>query len=225
MIKKLIDLTHNLDENVPTWTADCGFESKILEHDFARVHSFTFHLSSAGTHMDAPSHFCKTGIHIDKIPLEKLIVPLCVIEVTQEADPDFFISAGHIHRYEKVYGKIPAGCFVAAHTGWDKYWSTPEKYRDEDNTGTMHSPGFSAEAGHLLLERDIAGIGIDTLNPDGNNNDYPIHYSFLEAGKYIVENLTNLDKVPPSGAYVALLPIKIRDASEAPIRAVAIILE
>ncbi len=224
MIKEMIDLTQTLHSDIPTWSGTCGFESAILsDDDPARVHSFTFHLSSAGTHMDAPSHFCKDGLHIDKIPLEKLIVPLCVIEVTQEADADFFLTPDHILHYEKMCGKIPPASFVALHTGWDQYWSNPEKYRNADDKGGLHCPGISLEACHLLLERNVAGIGIDALNPDGSNPEYPFHHAILGAGKYIVENLTNLDKLPPIGAYIALLPIKIGDASEAPIRAVALI--
>jgi kynurenine formamidase len=222
MIKNLIDLTHSLNEAIPTWTGTCGFESATQDDGPIRVNNFSFHLSSAGTHMDAPSHFNKRGMHIDQIPIEKLIVPLCVLEVSREADADFFLSAEHILQYEKKYGKILPGSFVAAHTGWDRYWSQPEKYRDADDDGSLHCPGFSQEAGHLLLERDIAGIGIDTLNPDGSNQEFPIHHAFLGAEKYIVENLTNLDQVPPSGAYVILLPIKIDGASEAPIRAIAL---
>lgn len=223
MFKDFIDLSHALDENIPTWTGSCGFELKTFYEGEARVNQFTFHLSSAGTHMDSPSHFCRDGKLIPELALENMLIPLCVIEAVQEADADFFLSKEHVLHYEKLYGKIPPGCFVAIHSGWDRYWKNPEKYRDVDENGIIHSPGLSKEAGNVLLERGIAGLGVDTLSPDGSNMELPIHFSFLGAGKYIVENLTNLDKVPPTGAYIALFPIKIAKASESPVRAVAMI--
>jgi len=226
MISKCIDLTQTLNEAIPTWTGTCGFESKVIkEYDSSRVMSYAFHVSSAGTHMDAPSHFIQGAADIDKIPLEKLIVPLCVIDVTKEARSDFFISEEHILQFEKAHGKIPPNSFFAAHTGWDRYWSDIDKYRGSDEEGKVHCPGFSIESGQLLLERGIVGIGIDTLSPDGSNREYPIHFAVLGAGKYLVENLTHLGEVPPIGAYVALLPIKIEGGPEAPIRAVAMVFE
>ncbi|NGX37173.1 MAG: Kynurenine formamidase [Chlamydiae bacterium] len=218
-----IDLTHTLNDKIPTWTGRCSFYTKVLaDYNPAKVMRYQMN-SASGTHMDAPAHFMPDGLTIEAIPIENLIVPLYVIDVTQEAHPDFFLTPNHIAQFEKAHGKIAPNSFVVAYTGWQERWSTPHLYRNVDSEGNGHYPGFSAESAQLLLEREIAGIGIDTLNPDGNNQEYPVHYAILGAGKYIVENLTNLDKVPASGAQVALLPLKIEGAPEAPIRAVALL--
>jgi kynurenine formamidase len=57
----------------------------------------------------------------------------------------------------------------------------------------MHFPLWSLEAVKFLdMERDISGIGCDTLSPE-TKSGFPIHYYILGRGKYIVENLNNLD--------------------------------
>lgn len=220
---QLIDLTHDLDEKVPTWNGSCGFHQE-LKNDYAqgcRVYSIKCH-AGIGTHMDAPSHFIPGGQDIAAIPLEELIVPAAVIDVRDQAHSDFFISPQDILNFEKKYGIIQPKSLVIGHTGWGRYWKDTDKYRSPDAQGKMHYPGFSAEAAQLLIERRIAGLGIDTLSPDGSHKSFPVHHIILGAGKYILENLANLDKMPPSGAYAIVLPIKVAAGTEAPIRAIAL---
>ena len=72
-----------------------------------------------------------------------------------------------------------------------------------------------------LAEKNIVGIGIDTLSPDGSNMSFPVHHKILGAGKYIIENLCHLEKLPAVGARVMALPLKIKNGSEAPCRVIA----
>ena len=123
--------------------------------------------------------------------------------------------------FEKIYGQIPVRSVVLGNTGWSRYWKTPEKYRGKEEypvTPTIH-PGV----GELLIKRNIAGIGIDTLNPDPFGGEYPLHVQLLGADKFILENLTNLDKLPKKGAYLIALPLKIARGTEIPMRAIALI--
>ena len=75
----------------------------------------------------------------------------------------------------------------------------------------------------MLLERDIAGLGIDTLSADAGTSDFPVHRAVLEAGKYLVENVANVGELPPVGAKAFVLPIKIKDGTEAAVRLIATI--
>lgn len=221
---KIIDLTYSLDENVPTWNGSCGFhqELKLDYEGGCRVYSYKCH-AGIGTHMDAPSHFIPGGKDIGDISLEQLIVPVSLIDVRDKAHADFFLSAQDILDFEKKHGVIPPKSLVIGYTGWGKYWNDVDKYRSPDAQGKMHYPGFSAEAAELLLQRQIAGIGIDTLSPDGSHKSFPVHHLILGAGKYILENLANLDQMPSSGAYAIVLPMKVRAGTEAPVRAIALL--
>ncbi len=216
---QVIDLTHAIHPNIPTWDGKCGFRSHI-EADYdegCRVMHYDCR-AGIGTHMDAPSHFDPHGEHIADIEVEKLVAPLCVIRVDSETFTDIFITPQNIHNFEQEHGKIPSGSLVAADTGWAKHWNNPAKYRNK-----MHFPGFSPESAELLLKRKVAGIAIDTLSPDGRNLEFPVHHLLLKKGKYIIENAANLNKVPDSGAWAVALPAKIQNGTEAPCRLIALI--
>ncbi len=112
---------------------------------------------------------------------------------------------------------------VVGYTGWSKFWNNPDKYRNADELNQLHIPGFSTQAAELLLKRNVVGIGIDTLSPDGGNTTFPVHHLMLKAGKYLIENLTNLEYMPATGAWVITLPLKIDGGTESPIRALGLV--
>lgn len=220
----IIDLTHPLDASAPTWTGSCGFSHEVkMDYDKGvRVLAYKMH-ASIGTHMDAPSHFFKDGKNISDIPLEQLIVPAFVINVTHRATAEYAISLQDIEQFEKKYGPISPNSFVIGYTGWQQYWHDREKYRNASPEGVKRFPVFSVEAARLLLKREIAGIGIDTFSPDRADSDNPVHKCLLGVGKYIIENLTNLDKLPPKGSLAILFPMKVTVGAESPIRAAALV--
>lgn len=69
----------------------------------------------------------------------------------------------------------------------------------------------------------MSALGIDTLSPDCPEDGFKVHKSFLGAGKIIIENVENLDSMLPLGSFVMVLPIKIKDGTEAPVRLVGLI--
>jgi kynurenine formamidase len=174
--------------------------------------------------MDAPSHFVPGGKNIGDLEIENFFVPACVLDLRKKMDPDLFVLPQDIEEYEKRFGPIPQNALVIARTGWEKFWTEPLRYRNPDLDGKMHFPGFSEEAAKLLLRKKIAGIGIDTLSPDGSNTDaFPVHHCILGAGKYILENLAHLDRIPETGAYALCLPPKLKSATEAFARVVSLL--
>ena len=219
----IVDLTHHLSENAPTWNGSCGFQLEIkkdYDREF-RVHQIKMH-AGVGTHMDAPSHRFQGSNSIDAIALDQLIVPACVIDVTKKMSADYEISEGDVKEYENIHGSISKGALVIGYTGWDRYWSEKALYRNEDKDGKMHFPAFSAKAVELLLKRGIAGIAIDTLSPDCNDSSFPVHKLILGAGKYIIENIANCRLMPAHGSFAIVLPLNI-EATESPIRAIGLI--
>ncbi|MFI5335098.1 MAG: cyclase family protein [Chlamydiales bacterium] len=221
-----VDLTHTLDDRVPTWSGGCGFQQEIkLDYDQGlRVLQYKMH-AGVGTHIDAPTHFFENGMHVADLPLEQLITPMYHIDMSKEAGPDFLLSKEAIIAFEKRVGKIEKGSAVLLSTSWSKRWHDSRAYRNPDASGRMHFPGFSSEAADLLVEREVAGIGIDTLSPDGTNNGFPVHEKILGTGRYILENLFQLEKVPAQGAFLIALPLKIREGTESAVRAVAVLLK
>ena len=171
-----------------------------------------------GTHMDASAHCIPGGKFIHELDLNCLIVPCCVIDVANIADEHYCVSSNDIKTFEDLHGKIQPGSFIIVHTGWDQFWNEPEKYRNN-----FIYPCITEEAALLLLEKNIVGLGIDTLSPDRPEHGFPVHNAILGAGKYIVENIANSANLPPNNSYSLALPIKIAQGTEAPIRLVGLI--
>lgn len=225
---ELIDLTHTLHPEVPTWDGSCGFHLAIKKNYSNSVaetnllnQSIEMH-SGVGTHMDAPCHCFKGKIGIADIALTQLVLPLIVLNVSAKADANYQIDIADITFFENQHGRIPSDSLVIGYTGWSRYWNNPVKYRNPDAKGHLHFPIFHEESAALLLERGVAGIAIDTLSPDlGVDGRYPVHELFLGAGKYIVENVNNAHLLPATGAMGFLLPMKIKGGAEAPVRFIA----
>lgn len=221
---KILDLTHPLTANVPTWDGSCGFCQEISK-DYDRIfrtQNITM-IGGIGTHIDAPSHRIQGGISIADIPLEQLIVPIHLIDVSKKSDSDYELSTVDLQNYEEEHGLIGSNSLVIGYTGWSRYWSDPVAYRNVNEKGQMHYPAFSAAAAQLLVKRNVAGIGIDTLSPDCQDQTYPVHKIILGAGKYIIENIADCSQIPSKGAYAIALPLRTEDGSESPIRLVGLV--
>ena len=89
----------------------------------------------------------------------------------------------------------------------------------------MHFPGIHPEAAEWLLkERSVAGLAVDTLSLDhGPSRDFKTHSAWLPAGRWGIENIANLDKVPPAGATLVVGAPKVKGASGAPARVFALV--
>lgn len=220
---KLIDLTHTLNSTSICWDNDCGFKQHLLkdyETDGCRVHSIEM-FAGVGTHMDAPAHFVANARDIASIPLEKLIVTAHVIDISQKCQADYFANLEDLIAYENKWGQITENSLVIFHTGWNRYWNRPQQYRNADDQGIFRIPGIDISITEALLQRNINGIAIDTLSPDGSNMQFPVHHLLLNNDKYIIENITNADQLPAVGSHVIMLPLKIEHGTESPLRIVA----
>lgn len=220
---KLIDLTHTIDNHIPTWDAGCGF-SQHIQTDYddckgdTKFRAMKMQMPSGiGTHMDAPSHCIQNGTYIHEFKLEDLCMFCYVIDVSNKAHERYSVTASNITDFETNHGAIQKHSCVMIKTGWEKFWGNPEKYRNN-----LVFPSVSIDAANIFLERDIMALGIDTLSPDRPEDGFKVHQAFLSEGKILLENVANLDNMPASGAFVMALPIKVKDATEAPIRLVGL---
>jgi kynurenine formamidase len=228
---KTVDLSYPLNKNSAFWP---GENYKPFElHTIATLEQNGV-LSKAfaspehlGTHIDAPNHFAKDQISVDQIKPESLFAPGVVIDVVGPVslDPDFRLSVEHIKTWETQQGRIPDGAIVLLHTGWDRHWGDTLRYQNKDARGEMHFPAFSAAAAKFLVEeRNVRGIGLDTMSMDyGVSKDFPVHKVVNGAGRYGLENVANLDKLPPRDFYLFVAPMKIETGSGGPTRIFAIV--
>lgn len=219
-----IDLSHTLEEDIPAWPTHARFGRALYEDyasgDVARHHGLTIS-EHTGTHMDAPLHFIPDGpahYGTDRIPLDRLAGRAATIEAT-DLEPGGLLNADRIEAWEREHGPIERGDRVLLRYGWDSRWTTGKEGRRflED------WPGLSGEAAGYLVEKGVALVGCDTLAVDAAGTvEHPAHHALLGNEVYIVENLKNLDLLPPFALFVAF-PLKIKDGSGSPVRAVALV--
>ncbi len=131
------------------------------------------------------------------------------------------IGAAIVLELEARDGAIPAGAAVLLHTGWDAYYLDGARYLGEHEVAF---PGLGRDAAELLVDRGVAGIGIDTLSVDpGSSADHPVHHVVLRAGIWQLEGLVGLAEVPARGAWLVVAPPLLVDGSGVTTRAFAIV--
>ena len=232
---RILDLTYPFDAATQVWPRNPPFHRDSTERGGTATEAWyatgQVTLSEhAGTHMDAPIHFSQGQAGIDGIPVEQLMGPAVVIDVRPAAadDRDYRLSITDIHRWEANHGTIPAGAMVMMLTGWGAYWKDRERYfgsATPEVPTTLHFPGFSKEVAEFLVrERNIYAIGIDTASIDfGPSQDFVVHRIVSAAGLYGLENVAGLAELPPSGATLVALPMKIAGGTGAPVRIIALL--
>lgn len=224
---KVIDLSHRILSDSPTWPGGCGFKLENLTQygDALFCVQQMQHACGLGTHIDAPAHLFPEGNTIDELPLDALMAPLVIIDVTQQvqARPNYGLTISDVKQNIAQYGEIPKGSYVFLRSGWSKRFSRAEEYRNLVAPDQMAFPYYTYAAAEFLMAQGISGLGIDTLSPDGGmlTGDFPVHHLLLGEGKVIVENLNLMGSVPERGAYVQLLPVRFSGATEASVRPLA----
>jgi kynurenine formamidase len=224
---RLQDLTHVFRPTFPIAAGPAPTRSTLftIEADgfYAQQWSFWEHTA---THLDAPGHFIPDGRLVTELdPSELMFVPAAVVDISARAarDPDSTVEVADLRRYERRYGRIPPRALVVMDSGWQRRVDDADAFLGRDAAGTLHHPGFSADAVEFLLEqRDIGGVAVDTISIDAAANvGAPVHHRVLGADLYGLENLANLADVPRSGAEVFIGVVPWEEGSGGPCRVVA----
>ena len=236
--KRFVDLTHEFAPGIPHWSGFPDEQRQTIywydkkpgikgEGFFAEL--FT-HVGQWGTHVDPPAHFIKGLRTVDQIELKEMILPLVCIDVHQECEKnsDYTLALERVKKWERDYGQIPAGAFVAMRTDWSKRWPDAAKMANKDGLGVAHYPGWSLPAlKYLYEERKITASGHETTDTDPGiattKDDYSLETYILSTNHYQIELLTNLDQVPESGALIICTFPKPRGGSGFPARVFAIL--
>ena len=233
---EIVDLSHAYNDETIYWpTSPSRFELEQLA--YGETEAGYFYSANAfcspehgGTHLDAPIHFYANRKTVDQIPLEQLIGPAVVIDISAQAEEnaDYRMSVEDVLAFETEHGQIEPGTIVLMRSNWSKRWPDTRAYLGDDTPGDasrLHFPSFGEAAATLLVvERQIAALGVDTASTDyGQSRTFPVHQISSRHNVPGLENLTNLDQLPPRGAQVIALPIKIEGGSGAPARVIALV--
>lgn len=233
---QLVDLTYSFDEDTVYWpTAPSGFELEELAHGvndagfFYAANAFSAP-EHGGTHLDAPIHFAAGRHTAEEIPVDRLIGPAVVIDVSEQAaaDPDYRLTPEDVAAWESEHGEVPLASIVLLRTGWGERWPDRERYLGDDTPGdasNLHFPSYGEEAVRMLIaDRGVAVLGVDTASIDhGPSTDFPVHQVAAAANVPGLENVAHLDRLPATGAWVMALPVKIAGGTGGPVRIVALV--
>jgi kynurenine formamidase len=233
---RLVDLTHAYNGRTIYWpTSPSGFE--LTELAYGETEGGWFYSAytvctpeHGGTHLDAPIHFSASGLPNHALPLENLIAPGVVIDVSEKAaaDPSYRLSVQDVLDFEAEHGTVSAGTIVMLRTDWSERWPDKRAYLGDDTPGDasrLNFPSYGPDAARLLVEqRGVAMLGVDTASIDyGPAQDFPVHRIAAARNVAGLENLTRLAELPETGFTVLALPMKIEGSSGGPVRVVALV--
>lgn len=175
---KYIDLSHEIKNNMPVYPGDIDVnltKEKDFNKDGYNMYSLYIEMH-AGTHIDAPLHMKDNKKFISEYPIEKFIGNVALLDVRGEKI---------IELKDEYYKNIKENDIVILFTGWDNFYGKEEYY-------TKH-PIVSMELAELLIKKKVKMVGMDMPSPDRNN--YEIHNALFENDIFLLENLTNLNKL------------------------------
>jgi len=213
---KIIDLTLTVSDKIPTFPGSP--QPNFIPWENIKEDGYNLEVlflsSHTGTHMDAPHHFLEKGAKIHEISLKKLVSEAALIQCRKNGGQS--ITKTDIQKFEKNHGKIENFSSVIFYTDWQK--NLQKKYYFTKN------PGLSVSAAKYLTSKKISLVGIDSPSIDlGTDSKFSVHQIFAKKGMLIVENLTNLNKIKSSKFHLVVLPLKLKNATGSPVRAIAFV--
>jgi kynurenine formamidase len=234
---RYVDLSHDLSAESVFWPTAERFKLETVADGMtpggyyyaSNDYSASEH---GGTHLDAPIHFAQGRWTTDRIPLDRLIGNAVVVDVSAQsaADADYRVSVADLTAWEQSHGALEPDTIVLLKTGYSTRWPDAQKYLGTPERGAaavakLHFPGLHQDAATWLAEeRKVKAVGIDTASIDyGQSTGFESHRVLCGRNIPVFENLTALDQLPPRGATVYALPIKIKGGSGGPLRAIAVL--
>ncbi len=218
-MKRLVELSHEIRDGMVTYKGlpapvVCDFLSREASREhYSEGTSFQIGrvemVANTGTYLDAPFHRFREGADIASVPLDGLAG---VEGRVFRAPPDGrAVDASLFEEGVEVEGKA-----VLVHTGWSRHWGTDRYFEGH--------PFLTEDAARWLEEAGAAVVGIDSLNIDDTNDGRrPVHTTLLGAGIPILEHMTGLDALPPSGFELHAAPVRMVGMGSFPVRAYAVV--
>jgi kynurenine formamidase len=218
MGQRLIELNHVISHGLVTYPGLPGPEiTDHLSRDASRENyapGTEFQIgrismvANTGTYVDSPWHRYEAGADLSAMPLsslvdlEGLLVP---------------VPGANAVDYRMLESYDVAGKAVLIHTGWDRHWGTLDY-------GAGGHPHLTEDGAAWLVAHGATLVGIDSLNIDDiSTGERPAHSQLLAAGIPVVEHLTGLEALPPTGFRFFAAPPRIAGLGTFPVRAFAIV--
>ena len=224
---RVIDLSQTLEEHMPHFPTHSMFFHNLwssYDRGGRSLHYLLVMHEHNGTHVDAPIHFLKNAppdahVTIEHVPLTQLMGRGVRLDC-RSIQAGEYVSKNRVVEWETKHGPLHAGDIVLFDFGWSANWGL----RPNDQRYLENWPGVAMDTAEYLLSKSVAALGVDTISPDPPEalRTRPIHPMVLEKQVLIIENLCNLDQLPEFFTFLAL-PLKIREGSGSPIRAVALV--
>jgi kynurenine formamidase len=232
-----VDLSHEYSKETVYWPTAKPFTLDVVsaEQTPAGYYYASNDFSTSehgGTHLDAPIHFAEGRHTTEQVPLDRLIGPAVVVDVSAraDADADYRLDRAALEEWERSHGRIADASIVLIRTGWSSRWPDKQRYLGTTKTGAagvaeLHFPGIDSSAARwLATERKVKAVGIDTPSIDyGQSKTFDTHRILLGENIPAFENVNALDRLPRTGAFVIALPMKIKGGSGGPLRIVAVV--
>ena len=174
-----VDLSYAFSEQTLYWPTAPRFELEVEGKGPTEAgywyEAYSFRTAEhGGTHIDAPVHFAEGRHSVDRIPLERLMGPACVVDVSDAAlaRADYQVTVADLQNWESAQGELPRGAILLLRTGYGRFWPDAERYMGTAERGSgavpkLHFPGLHPDAARWLAEeREIDAVGIDTPSID-----------------------------------------------------------
>lgn len=230
--RRVVDLTHVFSPGMPTFANEKptreNFQPPASPREFAFYNNRWTFTEHVGTHLDAPGHVIGGGRLSQDIAVAELVAPAVVIDISAKAarDSDAVVTVDDVHAFERDHGTIQPGTAVLMNSGWASRWAGGDllfRGTEDPDDVTFSFPGFDAEACDLLVaDRDVVGVGVDTLSTDpGNSTTFPVHEILGRGDRWGLEALAGLDEVPPRGATITVGLVPWEEGSGGPCRVLA----
>lgn len=217
--RRIVDLSHEIVDGMITHPGiPAPSISAFLTHEASTgryAPGTTFEIgridlvANTGTYVDTPAHRCPGGQDLTGLELERVV----------DVDRVLVDCRGATERGigpESFQGVDVRGRAVLVSTGWDEHWGTPAYLSD--------NPFLTGAAAEWLVASGAALVGIDSLNVDSlTDTNRPAYTAILRAGIPLVEHLTSLGALPPTGWRFFAVPPRIRGMATFPVRAFAIV--
>jgi len=213
-IEEIIDLTQLMETNMPVYPGSLTV-NLVTSATFEKqgYHEIRIDCSThTGTHIDCGYHLLEGGLNTITTPVNQFYGKGLVVDCRNIA-PDGLISKEFLQQLEE---EIKKTAFILLHTGWSQYWGTEEYF------GKF--PVLHVDAAAYLSTFNLKGIGSDTISFDPiDSKELPVHHILLSKGLILIENLVNLNRLPPLEFKFSCLPLKIKNGDGSPVRAVGIV--
>lgn len=222
---QVVELSDVLDENTILWPGAPAYKVEdVATYDNGGYHArYVSAFEHAGTHFDAPEHFVEGGETTADVAADSLVLHAVVIDITAQAaqDPNYVLTADDVARFESEHGQIPAGSAVLLRSDWSLRKPDASRYAGDP----LAFPGFGVDGASVLVERGVVGVGVDTLGIDpGSVPEFTVHKEVTHpAGLWHLENLINLDQLPPTGTLLFVGVPRVGGATGFPTRVLALV--